>query len=189
MSFDRKTNTITVGEHEGFVVDSGKMSIAKLRDDASEFNGQLANDWRVTEDCLGCAGRELGQEDLEKDGKSWKAYYAIGLAPFLVLQDIFDHYSRKYKEEGYVLEEDKPPAGVIAVFDRLMASDEEIRFKQQSDSAKKALKLEAKLKEIVTSNKAPFLVKKAKSKSRTFSSWLTGGVVAMIIFGAIVLLL
>jgi hypothetical protein len=166
MAFDPNENIITVGEEEDFLADSGKFFITMLKKNSSDpglkagAGDRLRRDWTIIETWLGCAGRELNQNDFDKIGKAWKAYIAIGLAPAFKLQESFDQFSEKYKQEGYSFKEDKAPTEVMDVFDRLMASDEEIELKRQSDIEKD----KAKLKEAFEKNG---ILKNVSSKKRT----------------------
>lgn len=81
------------------------------------------HDWGVIEIWLDCQSRELNKRDKEKIGNAWKAYLARGVAPSVELQSAFDYFSKQYMDEGYSCEDNKPPAEIMKVFDRLLASD------------------------------------------------------------------
>lgn len=136
MAFDPKNNTISVGEGEDFFTDSGQFFLLTLKkiskDPSLAPDHSLKSDWRVIEEWLGCGDGNLSESDLDKVGTAWKAYIAIGLAPSEKLQDSFDHQSHLYKKQGYSFEKDKAPEAVMDVFDRLLATDEEIATKQKT---------------------------------------------------------
>lgn len=170
MAFDPNKNIITVGEGEDFLADSGKFFITMLKKSSADprlkpgAGGRLKRDWGIIETWLGCSGRELNQNDFDKIGKAWKAYIAIGLAPSFKLQETFDQLSEKYKKEGYSFKADKAPTEVMDVFDRLMATEEEIKIKRKSDIEKD----KAMLKEAFESS--GFLQKNSSKKESATSS-------------------
>lgn len=166
MTYDKKTNTIRVSPGSDFLVDSGVFwihTLKKLSKGANASQG-LQNDWKTIESWLGCEGRELTEADEQKIGKAWRAYLAIGLAPSFALQPAFDFISNKYKESAETRPGDVAPVGVMDVFDRLHASEDEI-------SAKRAHDIEVekkKFREVLTSGvKHSILKNKLASLSRT----------------------
>jgi len=135
MAFDSSSNTITIGPDSDFMVDSGVFFITALQKMSQEKNPppSLLKDWEIIENWLGCSGRRISKIDEDKIAKAWKAYLAIGLAPSFKLQGAFDLYCEKYKEENYSFKEDKPPTEIMDVFDRQLATDEEITQKRKHD--------------------------------------------------------
>lgn len=158
MAFDPKNNTISVGEGEDFFADSGQfflLTLKKLSEDPSLApDHRLKSDWRVIEEWLGCADRKLNEIDLDKIARAWKAYIAIGLAPSEKLQDSFDLQSQMYKKQGYSFEKDKAPEAVMDVFDRLLATDEEIATKQKTTIEAETLNFKNLLRDIQPSSGA-----------------------------------
>jgi len=148
MSFDKDTNTITLDENSDFLVDSGVFFINMLRQTSHAENApsELVKDWQIIENWLGCNNREITSKEEGKIGKGWKAYLAIGLAPSFKLQPAFDHFSKQYKQSGYSFKEDKPPTEVMDVFDRLLATGEELSIKRKHDWDAEKKKLEAVFK-------------------------------------------
>lgn len=148
MAYDNRTNTITVGDNSDFLVDSGAFHINLLRTLAEENDPspQMLNDWRVIEKWLQCTGRPLNHKDNEKIGRAWRAYIAIGVAPSDKLQISFSTLSDNYKQQGLSFISDKPPTEVMDVFDRLMATDDEIKKKRPRDHEVEKKKIETMLK-------------------------------------------
>ena len=64
----------------------------------------------------------------------WKAYIARGVAPSRRLQRAFDSMSRTLLSSDPDCRQHKPPIVVLESFDRLLASDAEIRDKLLSDA-------------------------------------------------------
>src|SRR3990172_5917437 len=110
MTYDRKTNTIIVDKESDILVDSGITFIDELKMDSQRDNApsSLVNDWKIIEKWLGCSGRELNDEDNDKIGKAWRAYFVIGLAPSEELQPVFTHFSDQYQKDGHSYSLDKP---------------------------------------------------------------------------------
>lgn len=158
MAFDPKNNTISVGEGEDFSADSGQffvLTLKKLSEDPSfAHDHRLKSDWRVIEEWLGCGDGNLSESDLDKIGRAWKAYTAIGLAPSEKLQDSFDLQSQMYKKQGYSFEKDKAPKAVMDVFDRLLATDEEIATKQKTTIEVETLNFKNLLRDVKPSQGA-----------------------------------
>ncbi|MBT3558532.1 MAG: hypothetical protein HN491_12280, partial [Rhodospirillales bacterium] len=64
----------------------------------------------------------------ERIGKAWKSYLAMGNAPSAAWVARFHTFARDCKLAGYDFKRDKPPAAVIAVFDRMLGgTDASIR--------------------------------------------------------------
>lgn len=145
MSFDKDTSTITLDEHSDFLVDSGVFFIHMLRKMALAENAptRLLKDWRIVESWLSCKDGNITSIEENKIGKGWKAYLAIGVAPSFKLQEVFDVYSKQYKDSGYSFKDDRPPTEVMEVFDRLLATDKEITVKKNHDWAEEKKRLEA----------------------------------------------
>lgn len=154
MAFDPQKNIITVGDGQDFLADSGQFFILTLKKFANDTNlsekarRHSRNEWRVIEEWLGCQDRELNENDMDKIAKAWKAYLAIGLSPSAKLQSTFDHFHQSYKDEGYTFEMDRAPSAVMDVFDRLLATDKEIRAKQKADMAEEASKWGSLLRDL-----------------------------------------
>lgn len=128
MTFDRAKNTITVGPGSDFVADSGAFFVTVvLRDLAAKPNAppQIRKDWDVIEQWLGSKGRDLTKEDELRVAKGWRAYIALGIAPSDALRPTFKHLSKGPEEERTKLLASTPPAEVLEVFERLLATTSE----------------------------------------------------------------
>lgn len=149
MAYDHRTTTITVDQDTDLSENTGKLFINTLKDIAQGEDApyQLQKDWRIIEQWLGCEGRRLTNEDNDKIGRAWKAYFAIGVAPSFNLQETFTSFSEQYKYQEYDYKKDKPPTEVMDVFDRLLATEEEIEEKQSDDYKKEKEKFEKIFKE------------------------------------------
>lgn len=150
MAYDKKTNTITVGPDSDFTMDSGIFFIQDLKKISGEKNTpqDIINDWLIVEEWLGCEEREISKADEEKIGRAWKAYLAIGLAPSFSLQPSFDAISKQYKDAGYLFEGDKAPTKVMDVFDRLLATKDDLAVKRKHDWNEEKKKIEAVFKNL-----------------------------------------
>lgn len=149
MSYDSKLNTIFLNEDSDFKMDSGIFFIHTLRKITlleKSLPTQIINDWRVIERWLGCANREISKQDEESIRKAWRAYYALGLAPSFKLQDSFDSFAKQYKIEGHSNKGEKPPAEIMDVFDRLLATDDELAAKRKHDMGEEQERLKQAFK-------------------------------------------
>lgn len=131
-------------------------------------NQSIKKDWSVIEEWLGCAGRELNQKDIDKIEKAWRAYYAIGVAPSHSLQKQFDDFSAKYKAGGKFFDSDKAPTPVMDVFDRLLATDSQIKAKQSADWAAERAKFSEIYNNSLTKPKTSWW----RRQSREFRAWI-----------------
>lgn len=150
MSFNKDTNTITLDKNSDFLVDSGVFFIHILKKTSlsGDSPSELNSDWKVIENWLDLNSSNITPEAEAKIGKAWKAYLAIGLAPSFKLQEAFNHYSEQYKKSDYSFKNDKPPTEVMDVFDRLLATDQEISSKREHDWAEEKKKIEAVFKQL-----------------------------------------
>ena len=76
--------------------------------------------WNTLSTGLELGGGEPGPSELERIGKAWKSYLAMGKAPSVAWVRQFRTFARDCKLAGYDFKRDKPPAEVIAVFDRML---------------------------------------------------------------------
>jgi hypothetical protein len=148
MVFDSDTSAITFGKKPDFTADSGLFFIKTLRalSKAGNSSHELTADWKIIEKWLGCEGRGITKDDENRISKAWGSYIGQGLAPSFDLQPTFDMFSKQYKDTGCSFKEDKPPADVIEVFDRLLATDDELKAKRIHDLDKEQKKLKKILK-------------------------------------------
>lgn len=177
MTYDRKSRTINLDPGSDFMADSGTFFINTLRDLARDpaANQTAKGDWKVIEEWLGCEGRELTQEDDEKIGRSWRAYLAVGVAPSHDLQPAFDQISKDYRDSGQYNPGDKPPEPVMDVFDRLLATDDEIKKKKSWDWSEDNPEMKRLADAIrkVSSHSKPNTVKSGwwHRQTKSFRSW------------------
>lgn len=102
MSFDGKTNTITIREPGDLAADSGAFFLKVLRDLAAATTVEtVRRDWQQIEGWLGCAGRELTQDDYDRFGLVFRSYLARGRAPSERLEGPFRHFVQLAKEEAW----------------------------------------------------------------------------------------
>ena len=127
MSYDPKTNTIKSGPFSDFSLDASHFYIVTLRNIALKPHSPqgIKDDWKVIESWLNCEGRDLNPEDITKIKTAWKAYESRGIAPSKELQDSFNH-----KKGNASNLHNLPPEEVIQVFDRLLATDDQIKEKE-----------------------------------------------------------
>ncbi|MCU7892885.1 MAG: hypothetical protein KZQ78_15260 [Candidatus Thiodiazotropha sp. (ex Ustalcina ferruginea)] len=65
------------------------------------------------------------------------------MAPSFKLQEVFKYFHHEYKKAGFDVNACKPPEEVMDVFDRMLATDEEIAKKKKYDWEAERLKLDA----------------------------------------------
>ncbi|HET7396853.1 MAG TPA: hypothetical protein VFK12_10495 [Gammaproteobacteria bacterium] len=169
MTYDPDTMTITIGEYSDFMSDSGAFFIDVFRREAAAPNAPeaLRNDWEILENWLGCAGRPLSTEDNTRISAAWRSYLAIGVAPSRNLQPQFDLFHEQYTKSGVDIEASKPPSEVMDVFDRLLATDAEIRKKKKEDWDAERKKLEPLLKGLGAKKNVGWW----RRKSKAFRLW------------------
>jgi len=172
MSYDSRTTTISITEKSDFILDSGQFFIDMLKKQASSPDApeKVRKDWKALENWLGCKGRPFGSEDAEKISLGWRAYMAIGLAPSQKLQPLFDLCHKQYKESGKDCVTSKPPTEVMDVFDRLLATETEIRQKKKIDMDEERKKFEPLLREFKSTNGKSWW----RRKSKSFRLWVFG---------------
>jgi hypothetical protein len=89
----------------------------------------VRNDWEAI--CRWVGSRDvLSLANEQKINAAWQAYLATGSAPSVTLQPAFDYAHRKW---GKTRTSDKPPTYVMDVFDRMLATDQEIAHKRSLD--------------------------------------------------------
>lgn len=131
----------------------------------------VRHDWKTISTWLGGCENGIEITKNEKIQKAWKAYLSIGVAPSLGLQHLFDSYSNASGSSNYP----RPPQEILAVFDRLIATDEEISEKRHSDAKQE----KDHLKKI-------FLKEDTRSwwrrRSALFRNWTFASITWMILF-------
>lgn len=134
MTYDSETNTIIFGRNADatdILVDLGSAWAHELRADAARPNAPsgILSDWKTIEAWLGCAGRELNQDDHAKMGEACRSYFAKGISPSADLEPAFRNFAQRIKHENRVRV--TVPPEIEKVFGRMLASDEEIQTKRQ----------------------------------------------------------
>lgn len=143
MSFNVKTRTILVGPQSQLWKDTGVRFLEELREDAAIPNvpERLRLDWKIVQRWLGAEGRELNDTDFEQFGAAHRSYLIRGVAPTISLEPIFKTWSEMAKAEARENITPVPPE-LIPVFDRLLASDQEIlqtQLMRQMDAISKSV--------------------------------------------------
>lgn len=110
---------------------TGPFFIEELKDDAEAPDSPpaLKRDWFTVADWLDHKGGPLTLDQRLQITEAWIAYLSIGVAPSLTLQALFDRMSEDLAGETTI----RPPTAVLDVFDRLLATDDEIKIKRASD--------------------------------------------------------
>lgn len=123
---------IKVKNEDDFLRQSGVMFLDLLRETASHPHGSEGSrkDWAVVARWIGHSSGELTAEQSDKLERAWIAYLAIGVAPSADLQEGFSMFAQQLAGADM---RDRPPTEVMDVFDRLMASDAEIKAKRAAD--------------------------------------------------------
>lgn len=118
---------------DDFLAGLGFQMVCLIKTLSKESNAplEIAKDWKILEEWLGCEGRELNQQDKDRIGRAYKSYYAIGIAPSLGLQSSFDQYKQQAKLEKWEIV--AIPSVVRDVFDRSLATDKEIEIKKAAE--------------------------------------------------------
>lgn len=116
------------------MADAGAFYTKALRDLAQDTkaNEGICRDWTIIRLWLGDCEDELSADHLAEIGKAWRAYMAIGLAPSHKLQHVFDAAHELYKSTD--LKRDRPPVEIMDVFDRMLATDDQISTKRADDT-------------------------------------------------------
>lgn len=135
MTYDRKTNTIILGrnaDESDTMVDLGLSWIYELRADAARPNApsSIMADWKTLEAWLGCAGRELNQDDHAKIGDAFRSYFARAKPPFAEMESAFQHFAEHAKRLHRVGV--TAPPQIERVFDRMLATGGEMQSTRQT---------------------------------------------------------
>ena len=135
MTYDSKTNTITLGrnaDETDTIVDLGLSWVYEMRADAARPNApsSIVADWITLEAWLGCAGRELNQDDHAKIGDAFLSYFARAKPPSAEIESAFWHFAEHAKRLNRVGV--TAPPQIERVFDRMLTTDGEIQPKRQA---------------------------------------------------------
>jgi hypothetical protein len=110
----------------------GIAAVSGLKKDATEDPNcpvRMRQDWQSIAEWIGFEGGDLTYDQLEMIGCGWVGYVSIGLAPSHAMQSNFEAIAKSMGD----LPSLRPPKQVMRVFDRLFASDEEIKEKRAAD--------------------------------------------------------
>jgi hypothetical protein len=123
------------------MANAGVFYVGMLRELAQDAKapGGTRKDWETLRAWLGNQDNELSAMDTDQISKAWRAYLAIGLAPSHELQPVFDSVRGRFNIAE--AKRDRPPVEIIRVFDRLLASDDQIKAKRASDAKAEGEKL------------------------------------------------
>lgn len=132
MSENVEANSHVVNANN-FLAESGFHFICELKSDSlrDKTPNGVVQDWKIIEQWIGCEERELNQQDKDRIERAWKSYFAIGIAPSLELQPLFNNFRVQAKLEKWEIV--SIPSVVRDVFDRLLATDEEIKEKKKAE--------------------------------------------------------
>ena len=124
---------ISLTDETDFLLKSGLHFVGELKQDAATPSSpeSVKRDWQILASWLGHDTGPISSVQCDKIKSAWAAYLAIGLAPSFKLQSSFDNFSEQLKSSGV----GKAPTEVMDVFDRLLATDEEIESKRLFDWA------------------------------------------------------
>ena len=130
---------ISFTDETDFLLKSGLHFVGELKLDASTSSSpeSIKRDWQILASWLGHDSGPISSDQCDKVTDAWAAYLAVGLAPSFKLQPSFDHFSKQLKSSGGA----KTPTEVMDVFDRLLATDEDIEAKRRFDWASEKKRL------------------------------------------------
>lgn len=136
MTYNERTRTIELDEGSDFLADSQILAVTMLRDFASAPDAKegIKRDWTALSEWLGTSG-PLAPEHHERIATAWKAYAAMGVAPSIELQPTFDQLAKQYRAQLPNFRQLRPPETILAIFDRMLATDQEIKVKRAHDFA------------------------------------------------------
>lgn len=116
-----------------FIAQSGVYFIRVLLDMARrpEASASIRADAKIIMEWIGYSSGDLTLDQCEKISRGWKAYIAIGLAPSEKLQSAFTQFRATLP---IVTTQDRPTEQVMDAFDRMLATDNEIKVKRAADA-------------------------------------------------------
>lgn len=168
---------IDFGHVEGLVdtlTNPGYIFISDLKYMATNHGIQV-NEWSVIEAWLGCCGRDFNSADKEKINTAWLSYQARGIAPSINLQKSFDSFREKAKNEK--LKTIDIPMSVLNIFDRLIATEQEISQKRKYDE-----KIKISNEGVSSRRKWNFFDYLKSTKNIIISSFALSSLITLIIF-------
>ncbi len=140
-----KMRPLLIGQSEAETLRlMGTTAMLGLMDDAAakDCPDDIRDDWHTIAKWMNYSGGEWSAEQSTQVSKAWGAYLAIGLAPSFELQKSFDHMAERLKNDP----PPRPPKEIMDVFDRLLATDDQIKAKRTSDVQRERARLEQTFK-------------------------------------------
>jgi hypothetical protein len=123
--YDHETNTILFDKNNPSIKGLGELFfqiqsdiIAKVPD----VSEQIKNDWKTIEDWLEIKNGKITEEHRTKFGRAFDSYVRKEKSPSAELNECFNFFKKKSSES-----ECSYPREVKSVFDRMLATDEQIR--------------------------------------------------------------
>ena len=131
MPYNSRSGSVNLGANEDLVPEMAPHFVHMLRDLAADPSSptQIKQDWAILQEWLGCDENGLTAEHDQKVTTAWKGYLGRGLAPSLRLQSTFLEFRAKLQSTGQPLA--PPLQHVVEVFDRFLATDDEIRTQRE----------------------------------------------------------
>ncbi|MGB8408348.1 MAG: hypothetical protein WCE58_00365 [Gallionella sp.] len=88
MAYDPITRTISIDSDSSFIADTGVYLVSTYRNIAksNDATPDIRHDCEIIEKWIGCSGRDMNNEELDRIRKAWYGYYAVGVAPSQALQ-------------------------------------------------------------------------------------------------------
>ena len=135
MTHNRKINTTAADQNADetdTIVELALSWVYDFRADAVRPNAPtgIVSDWRTLEAWLGCAGRELNQDDRTKIGDAFRSYFAKAKPPSSEMNSTFRYFAehaRRLNRVGIAA-----PPQIERVFDRMLATDRKIHTWKES---------------------------------------------------------
>lgn len=168
---NKETRAIALDNDSDFLIDFGEMAIITSRTIANQPGAPLSiiTDWKIIETWLNCSGREISIEDKKKIHGALKYYYARGVAPSETLQESFTSFAKQYQKDDIK----KPPIQILDVFDRMFATNTDIKCKQEFDSKNSSNNIKYKNNPETKFNEILDYLKSLNRNKRAFISMTT----------------
>lgn len=111
---------------------SGLVFLEILKEEAGQPDASdgMRRDWEIVARWLEHRSGSFTPVQSKRLEAAWTAYLSIGHAPSVALQKDFKMFAEQLAGTD---KRDRPPAEIMDVFDRLLATDEEIRTKRAAD--------------------------------------------------------
>lgn len=139
MNFNPKTNTILVDETSGsFLRGSGQLFVHSMKEAAelSDAPPTIKRDWKILKNWLQCPDGGIDSETNKRIALAWQSYLAAGVSPSVALEGAFVSFKSLAIREKWLTK--SVPLEIQSIFDRMLATDDEIANKARNSSAKSA---------------------------------------------------